>query len=62
MSLWLPLIPTHNREFCFMYTGNFIVSQVMAHLPMPTSPHCVQCYHNHHNVKTLMWSEIIEKN
>lgn len=28
-----------------MYTGNFVFSQLMAHLPMHTFRRCVQRYH-----------------
>ena len=36
-----------------MYAGNFIFSQVMAHLPMHTFRRCVQRYRGHHKVKSF---------
>ena len=36
-----------------MYTGNVIVSQVMAHLPRHTFRRCVQRYRGHHKVKRV---------
>ena len=36
-----------------MYAGNFVFSQVMAHLPMHTFRRCVQRYRGHHKVKAF---------
>ena len=36
-----------------MYAGNFIFSQVMAHLPLHTFRRCVQRYRGHHKVKSF---------
>ena len=40
-------LPFTIREFRPMYSGNFVFSQVMAHLPMHTFRRCVQRYHGH---------------
>ncbi len=36
-----------------MYAGNFVFSQLIAHLPMHTFWRCVQRYRGHHKVKAF---------
>ena len=36
-----------------MYAGNFVFSQLMAHLPMHTFRRCVARYRGHHKVKAF---------